>query len=62
MTEIKPEARDIKSTIEAVICVYKGEELVAIVKKNGENIFYNVDKMAFDDIAQLLNAEPNHGK
>lgn len=42
------------TTLEGVICIFEDKELVGIVRKNGESIFYKTTKMGFDDIADLL--------
>lgn len=42
------------TTMEGVICIFEDKELVGIVRKNGESIFYKTDKMGFEEIAHLL--------
>ncbi len=41
-------------TQEGVICIIENGDLVAIVRKNGEVIFYDTKRMGFDDIKHLL--------
>lgn len=46
-----------KATVEGVICLFdEQDELIGIVRKNGDVIFYKTDKMGFDNVAHLLGA------
>lgn len=46
-----------KATVEGVICLFDDQdELIGIVRKNGDVIFYKTEKMGFDNVANLLGA------
>lgn len=46
-----------KTKQEGVLIVCEDDEPVAMVRKNGETLFYKVEKMGFQDVAELLEAD-----
>lgn len=46
-----------KAIHEAVICVYKENELVAVVRKTGIIEWFKTEKMTVSNLAELLDAQ-----
>lgn len=49
---------EIKTQIENIVCVYRGGEIIAIIKrdeKTRKKIVYKVEEAEIDDIVQLIN-------
>ena len=51
-----------KVTQEGVLIVCDGEEVVAMVRKNGETLFYKTEKMGFGDVAEFMGADAVQGQ
>ena len=42
------------TTTEGVLVILEGDELIGIIRKNGDAIFYKTEKMSMEEIGELL--------